>query len=370
MSRSAIRTAALLTPLVLGLWNADSARAGRLFSADLNGAQMVPPVDTEATGHMDVYMSADEQKIWVELKVTNLTNPMTASHIHLGPPGENGPQFFDLGVFTDSTAQEFPIGATARAALKAGNMYAAVHTAPYPVGEIRGQLYQQPCRSFLANLNGAQEVPPTNSQATGVADLTEWGDHSRVHLVLKLTNWTQNMTACHIHKAPPGAIGPHIFDLGIFQDRLVKVLRPTEPQLSDLAAGLWYIQVHSGVFPTGEIRGQFGENTPASVPGGESANGDRFLPPSLSITPNPSVDGATLAFTLARGGRVRMTLLDARGRVIRSDAAMEVGAGEISLRWDGRDDHGAALPAGVYFARIETPDGVATRQLQLLAGRD
>ncbi|MFN8547366.1 MAG: CHRD domain-containing protein [Candidatus Eisenbacteria bacterium] len=370
MSRSTNRSATLLTSLLLGLLVAPAARAGRLFSADLDGAQMVPPVDTQATGHMDLYMSSDEQKIWVELKVTNLVNPMTASHVHLGAPGENGPQFFDLGVFTDSTAQEFPLGAIARAALKAGNMYAAVHTAPYPVGEIRGQLYQQPCRSFLANLNGAQEVPPTNSQATGVADLTEWGDHSRVHLVLRLTNWTQNMTACHIHKAPPGVIGPHIFDLGIFQDRLVKVLAPTQAQLSDLTAGLWYIQVHSGVFPTGEIRGQFGQNTPAAIPGGDPRAEDASSAPRLSITPNPITSDAILAFTLSRGGAVRMTVLDASGRVVRSDRAIEVPAGAVALHWDGRDDEARALPSGVYFARVETPEGVTTRSVQLLGGRD
>ena len=347
---------ALLSPLLPG----GIAQAGRLYSAELDGAHMVPPVDTGATGHLDLYLEDGEQFIWVDLRVYDLENQMTASHIHLGPPDQNGPQIFNIGVFADSAKMEFPIQPSTVTALKQGNLYVAVHTAPYPVGEIRGQIFAQPCRSFIAHMDGAHEVPSTNSQSTGLCDLTLWGDHSRIHVIVKLTNWTSFMTACHIHKGQPGQIGPHIFDLGTFDDMHVLSVYPTEAQIADLIADGWYINVHSGIHPTGEIRGQFSGNTPASVPV------TLVEAMELRAAPNPSNGATRLAFQLPEAHALQVSLHDASGRAIRSWTTEELPAGEISLAWDGRDDAGRAVAAGIYFARVSAGSYVGSTAVQIL----
>ncbi len=40
-------------------------------------------------------------------------------------------------------------------------------------------------------------------------------------------------------------------------------------------------------------------------------------------------------------------------------------AGAHEVRWDGRDDDGNLLPAGVYLTRVETADGVTTGKVTL-----
>jgi flagellar hook assembly protein FlgD len=46
-------------------------------------------------------------------------------------------------------------------------------------------------------------------------------------------------------------------------------------------------------------------------------------------------------------------LIDVTGRVVRKLADGELPGGAQPLTWDGRDDRGRAMPAGVYFARAE-----------------
>ncbi|HET9951337.1 MAG TPA: FG-GAP-like repeat-containing protein [Candidatus Eisenbacteria bacterium] len=77
-----------------------------------------------------------------------------------------------------------------------------------------------------------------------------------------------------------------------------------------------------------------------------------------SVTPNPMNPEATLAFSLRSPGRVEARLFDASGRLVRTLAAGgTLPAGAQRLRIDGRDDQGRALPSGVYFYRLRTPEG-------------
>lgn len=68
--------------------------------------------------------------------------------------------------------------------------------------------------------------------------------------------------------------------------------------------------------------------------------------------PNPAPGRVTLGFRLHRPGRVEVDVLDVAGRRIRSLPAPVRGSGEGRLEWDGRDDHGRRLAAGVYILRV------------------
>ena len=89
------------------------------------------------------------------------------------------------------------------------------------------------------------------------------------------------------------------------------------------------------------------------LPGGDwqpSTAPDR---PVLTGHPNPFGRATSLRFRLPAASQTQVTVHDARGRLLRRLADLRLAEGEHSLLWDGRDDRGGALPAGVYWARVE-----------------
>ena len=72
----------------------------------------------------------------------------------------------------------------------------------------------------------------------------------------------------------------------------------------------------------------------------------------LVVRPNPARGNCRLAFTLPEPAHVAVAVHDAAGRRVRALAEGALPAGDHALAWDGRDDRGAAAPAGVYFATL------------------
>jgi len=72
-------------------------------------------------------------------------------------------------------------------------------------------------------------------------------------------------------------------------------------------------------------------------------------------TPNPVRGSAMIHFGLARAGEVRLELFDMAGRRVRSLAGGVLAAGPHFTQWDGRDQHGQRVTAGIYFLRLTTP---------------
>jgi hypothetical protein len=82
-------------------------------------------------------------------------------------------------------------------------------------------------------------------------------------------------------------------------------------------------------------------------------------------SPNPFRGATEIAFTLPATGPTRLAVFDLAGRraVILVDAVRD--AGTHTLRWDGRDAHGAPLSAGVYLLRLEFGGNVEARRVVL-----
>jgi len=119
------------------------------------------------------------------------------------------------------------------------------------------EIKSKPSLLFVANLNGAQEVPPTISNASGTATLLLSPDEKTARVSLNFAGLSSPQTAAHIHgPAAPGVSGPVLFPLpnGLVSDFEIALL---SGQVQDLKNGLWYVNVHSNNFPNGEIRGQF-----------------------------------------------------------------------------------------------------------------
>lgn len=123
---------------------------------------------------------------------------------------------------------------------------------------------------FTASLNGANEVPPNASLATGTAYLTLNDTTLNVFVDLPYLPGSFVPVGAFIHgPAALGATAPMLFDLGTPFSR--PPFPPTDPsgdefvrngialssfQITELMNGLWYINVASSAFPDGELRGQ------------------------------------------------------------------------------------------------------------------
>lgn len=82
--------------------------------------------------------------------------------------------------------------------------------------------------------------------------------------------------------------------------------------------------------------------------------------------PNPSSTFTVLRFALPRAERTRLLLLDVSGRRVRGLIDGPLNAGPHDVTWDGRDDSGGRVPAGLYWARLEAGVETAVRRLMRL----
>lgn len=96
-----------------------------------------------------------------------------------------------------------------------------------------------------------------------------------------------------------------------------------------------------------------------------SVGGEPDLRLSPVVSPNPSPGLCRVSFRVMSAGAVSVAILDISGRSIRQLLDGSHPAGNYSLEWDGLDDGGCELPAGVYLTRIETAEGVTSGRIVL-----
>jgi hypothetical protein len=90
---------------------------------------------------------------------------------------------------------------------------------------------------------------------------------------------------------------------------------------------------------------------------------------ALRTLGNPFRDAALVSYSLAAKSRVALQVFDPTGRGVRMLLNAEQTAGNYTLRWDGRDEHGALAPEGVYFCRMSVPEAGFTQSRKLMLTR-
>lgn len=84
----------------------------------------------------------------------------------------------------------------------------------------------------------------------------------------------------------------------------------------------------------------------------------------LSATyPNPFRSSLSVDYSLAAAGEVRLSVHDLQGRRVADLVRGLQSAGRHMVTWNGLDGSGEPTGTGVYFIRVEAPDGSANRRV-------
>lgn len=251
------------------------------LGAVLTGASEVPPNANSGFGNATVTFDSNRENIHVTITVANLGSPINNFHIHEAPPGSNGPVVVNLiglgGTFVNGTMTgTFPIAADVAQRMigNPSNFYVNVHTVALPGGAVRGALAFSSGGTvmYAADLRPSNEVPAVNSNAVGSAfvqfnpinNTIAWEAH---------TLGIASPTLAHIHRGAAGVNGPVVINFATSPDQIqggrtsgsgpISAVQTSNLQQSDLTAlsnaataSGYYVNIHSGAFPGGEVRGQ------------------------------------------------------------------------------------------------------------------
>jgi len=347
----------LALALAAGACVVPQSQAATVFTTALAGSNETPPNASPATGFAVLTLNDAQTQVTFHIQFSGLVGTETAAHLHHAPPGVAGPVVFGLPLGSPKNGV-WPVGPTEVAWLTAGEIYVNIHSTSFPGGEIRGNLSASD-NDYSAALGGSNEVPPNASPATGTVSLSV-NDAGTVGIYhVEYSGLLGTETAAHFHNAPPGSNGPVVLGLPLGSPK-DGVWLMSAANLASLLAGSIYLNVHSTLFPGGEIRGNLGP-APTAVDGSAPSSG-------LTLGqnfPNPFNPSTRIEYALQADGRVTLTIHDLRGRLLRTLVDEVVAAGQRAVTWDGRSDAGEALPSGVYLYRIQGAGEQQTRKLML-----
>lgn len=111
--------------------------------------------------------------------------------------------------------------------------------------------------SFKAELKASEEVPPNDSKATGTVTATYDSASKQLTWKGNYSGLTGPATMAHFHgPAEPGKNAGVAVPITPSASPFENSANLTDAQAADLLAGRWYVNVHTGAHPGGEIRGQ------------------------------------------------------------------------------------------------------------------
>ncbi|NQV15832.1 T9SS type A sorting domain-containing protein [bacterium] len=92
----------------------------------------------------------------------------------------------------------------------------------------------------------------------------------------------------------------------------------------------------------------------------ESSVHEQMNQPSVFVLyppfPNPFNPSTSIMYNLPERSNVTLSVFDITGRNIRTIVSESKPAGHYESQWNGTDDEGQQVPAGMYFARLEAGD--------------
>lgn len=273
----------------------------------------------------------------------------TSVKIHFGFPGEIGPEFQTLEpmAIPGFYFKKYPITEAQLTDFVNGRMYINMTSAAFPNGELRGVMKNTLRKAYAFDLCGIQVVPPSTSNALGVAVASV--DQANCYLNYKLitdglnglpvegyfaANATQGQNGVPFHalnNTAPMIVGAH---------EIMSILGPTIERDSA------YIQINTPGFLGGEIRGQVrrGFTCPEVVAVNEIEDIKQ-----VNVSPVPFQDVLNINLESISSFEGRLVMHDLLGgRVLTQTVQVIDGEQSIELQT-------GELPKGVYLLSLEVP---------------
>ncbi len=118
----------------------DKLRDFAFFKANMDGASETPPVQTEGRGSAYIAYNKRTKEMSWWIQHLDLVAAENAAHFHIGRSGKPGPIEIPLELGNLKNGSQI-LSADQEKALFEGNMFVNIHSAAYPAGEIRGQVF-------------------------------------------------------------------------------------------------------------------------------------------------------------------------------------------------------------------------------------
>eukprot|EP00168_Porphyra_purpurea_P010208 TRINITY_DN250_c0_g1_i3.p1 TRINITY_DN250_c0_g1~~TRINITY_DN250_c0_g1_i3.p1 ORF type:complete len:412 (+),score=176.84 TRINITY_DN250_c0_g1_i3:632-1867(+) len=341
--------AAAVAALAVAATSVSTASAAHMgnYIGYLSGHQMVPPVNAAGTGRVKASFDSDTNMLAVSFHFRGLATGVTELGLYAAWAGRNGEEQFPLASVTtfgpDNKDGRGHTTVTLSQAqvdlLEAREFYLMVGS------ELRGQLVPsvKGAKTLSASLSSAFTNPPTTSTAFGgvVVELMPTGEMIVTGswqglsspLALNLANGS------HFHVGLTGTNGQRIFELRptlsdnnrtAFYTAARNTYMPTAEFLNMIKMRGVYMDVHSELLPTGELRGQVLSAaassayttllSPASVNppavGTDATGGlsvEYFFPSTIAVTGSFSMLSSPVAVDLAMGTHLHVGPADGAG---------------------------------------------------------
>ncbi|KAF5038147.1 hypothetical protein DSECCO2_557350 [anaerobic digester metagenome] len=82
--------------------------------------------------------------------------------------------------------------------------------------------------------------------------------------------------------------------------------------------------------------------------------------------PNPFNPSTSISFVLAKDMSARLDIYNVRGQKVSTLCNSELTKGKHTLQWNGVDAQGRKVASGIYFSRLQTPEGSFTSKMMLM----
>ena len=228
---------------------------------ELNGAQA--GTGSSSTGKGFVLLDPATRKITYTIGFNSFGSAVQTAHFH-GPvlTGQNAPPVTPSIPITDLTS---PIDGTATLTdaqfLQAlnGEWYFNIHTADFPAGEIRGQVTSHVEGSTLCLTPFALDGEQAGTSAVGTGQGVVMIDATTGSMTYNFSfqGLSGAPTAAHFHgPAGPGQNAGPVVSITDLSSPMEGTTTLTPIQLAQIAAGKWYVNIHTAANGGGEIRGQ------------------------------------------------------------------------------------------------------------------
>lgn len=251
-----------------------------VFNGNLSGSFEAPPINTSAFGGLKLEWRGETAIVTGSFSGMSSEVDISiagGAHLHIAPAGLNGDVKLLLASELDSTQQAgvfpadintFELTENDIVTLRDREFYANIHTLNFPGGELRAQMMAEADYYMYVPLSGHSEMPAANTSGTGALMMEVNGSN------VQITGGFDNLISpfdemvaggAHLHAGPAGSNGGILFNLNTDVDAdgqggqyaIENNFFSLSPeQMSMLRNRMMYANIHTEVFPGGELRGQ------------------------------------------------------------------------------------------------------------------